>query len=194
LELLAAGTGPFRQLLEELQVWSPEAIPRGTRVLDYLRELTAAPRTLVIHGNYLAADEIEFLAARADRLAVVYCPRTHAWFGHPSYPLARMLAAGVRIALGTDSRASNPDLSLLEELRFVARHYPQIDPAAVLELGTLAGARALGIDQEAGTLAAGKLANLTVVPLPEGEAGDPHELLFDSNLPACQTWFRGRAV
>ena len=44
-ELLAAGTGPFRDLLVELGVWSPDAIPRGTRVLDYLRQLTAAPRT-----------------------------------------------------------------------------------------------------------------------------------------------------
>ena len=194
LELLAAGTGSFRELLDELQVWSPGAIPRDMRVLDYLRELTAAPRALVIHGNYLAPDEIDFLAAHYDRLSVVYCPRTHAWFGHERYPLAQMLSAGVRVALGTDSRASNPDLSLLEELRFVARHHPQVEPAAVLGLGTLAGARALGVDRDVGTLAAGKLANLTVVPLPEREAGDPHELLFDSSLPACQTWFRGRQL
>jgi cytosine/adenosine deaminase-related metal-dependent hydrolase len=163
-------------------------------VLDYLRELTAAPRALAIHGNYLAADEIEFLAAHADRLAVVYCPRTHAWFGHTPYPLAHMLSAGVRVALGTDSRASNPDLSLLEEMRFVARHHPQLDPARVLELGTLAGALALGRDGDIGTLEPGKLANLAMVPLPEYEAVDPHELLFDSALAVCQTWYRGRPV
>ncbi len=145
----------------------------------------------MIHGNYLAPDEIEFLAGHADRLAVVYCPRTHERFGHPRYPLARMLATGVRVALGTDSRASNPDLSLLEELRHVARHHPEIEPSAVLELGTICGARALGQHREIGTLIGGKLANLTVVPLPDRKGHDPYELLFDSTLAASQTWYRG---
>ena len=49
-------------------------------------------------------------------MAVVHCPRTHAYFGHRPYPLAKMLAAGVNVALGTDSCASNPDLSLLGEM------------------------------------------------------------------------------
>ena len=194
LELLAAGTGPFRELLDELGVWSPEAIPRGTRVFDYLEQLIAAPRALAVHGNYLAADEVEFLAAHADRLSVVYCPRTHARFAHGRYPLAELLAAGVRVALGTDSRASNPDLSLLAEMRFVVRHYPEVSPAKVLELGTLSGAQALGVDAQTGTLEAGKLANLAIIPLADRVARDPHELLFDSELPACDVWYRGRAA
>jgi aminodeoxyfutalosine deaminase len=194
LELLAAGSGPFRTLLDDLQAWSPQAIPPGSRPLDYLRQLIAAPRSLVIHGNYLTADELEFLAAHGDRLAVVYCPRTHAFFGHPRYPLAEMLAADVQVAIGTDSRASNPDLSLLDELRFIARHYPELAPQTVLELGTLAGARALGLAAETGSLVPGKLANLAVAPLPDRDSSDPYELLFDSSLPASQTWHRGKQI
>ena len=72
-------------------------------------------------------------------MAVVYCPRTHAWFAHPRYPLEKMLAAWGDLALGTDSRASSPDLSLLAEMRHVAREFPAISRAAILGLGTRGG-------------------------------------------------------
>ena len=59
-----------------------------------------APRALVIHGNYLVRDEHEFLAAHADRMTLVYCPRTHAYFAHPPYPLAELVALGVQRRAG----------------------------------------------------------------------------------------------
>ncbi len=158
------------------------------------RGAVRAPRALVVHGNYLATDEQQFLAERAETMSVVYCPRTHDYFGHASYPLAEMLARGVRVALGTDSRASNPDLSLLGELRFIAGRHGNVSPATILELGALAGARALGHDRETGSLEVGKRADLCVIPLAHGEASDPHALLFDSDLPAMETWISGRRV
>jgi len=63
-----------------------------------------------------------------------------------------------------------------------------------LNLGTLAGARALGRDAEIGTLEAGKLANLTTVSLSAPAATDPHELLFDADLPVVATYYRGVPV
>ncbi len=155
LELLATGQGGFRKLFEELGFWVEGAIPRGATPLDYLRQLSEAPRTLVIHGNYLDAEEIDFLSARAERMSVVYCPRTHAYFGHAEHPWRRLMAAGVNVAVGTDSRASNPDLSVLEELRFFARAPSSIHTAELLHMGTLAGAKALGMDHEVGSFARG---------------------------------------
>ena len=124
-------------------------------------------------------------------MAVVYCPRTHAWFGHPPYPLEKMLAAGASVAVGTDSRASSPDLSLLAELRHVARSRPAIPPQVVLQLGTSRAAAALDCDRESGNLAPGKWANLAVVALPDRDAADPYELLFDSDGPVVRTYYRG---
>jgi len=193
MELLGRGTGPFRELLQRLGAWDPEAFPGGRRPLDYLRELAGARRALVIHGNYLDDEEIAFLAERADRMAVVFCPRTHAHFGHAEYPLAKLLAAGATVALGTDSRASSPDLSVLAEMRFVARCYASIPPDVVLRFGTLFGARALGRDHVLGRLAPGQRADLAAVALPDRDAPDPHELLFDSDLPVVATWQRGRS-
>ncbi|HEY1785528.1 MAG TPA: amidohydrolase family protein, partial [Pirellulales bacterium] len=193
LELLAGGTGPFAELLKERGVWQPELFGRR-RVVEILQTLAAAPRALVIHGNYLTPDEAALLAAERSRMAVVYCPRTHAYFGHEPYPLARFLSAGVQMALGTDSRASNPDLSLLAEMRFAASRHADVPPEKILELGTLAGARALGLDRECGSLAPGKLANLTVVPICTAGANEPYEWLLDSTSPAVGTWLRGQPV
>ena len=193
IEFLQTGEGPFRELLVDRGKWLPGSIRPGTRPLDYLRLLAAAPRALVIHGNYLDDEEIALVAAHAARMSVVYCPRTHAYFGHARHPLARLLQAGVNVCLGTDSRGSNPDLSLLEELRFVARHFPEISPARVLELGTCNGAQALGCD-EVGAIAAGKHANLMAVALPDRDESDPCMLLLDSNQPAIATWVRGKRV
>jgi aminodeoxyfutalosine deaminase len=194
IELLRSGSGPFRELLERLQSWDPRADARYPRVLDYLEQLARAPRALVVHGNYLDRVELDFLADRAKTMAVVYCPRTHHFFGHSPYPLARMLAMNISLALGTDSRASNPDLSLFEEMRFVAGHHREVKPSKILELGTLAGARALGLDARMGTLEPGKLANLTVIQLDDRPETDPHELLFAPSARVVQTWMRGEIV
>ena len=194
LELLRSGSGPFRDLLDKLGTCDPGLFTPGTRPLDYLRKLAPAHRTLVIHGNYLDDEEIGLLGGRADRMSVVYCPRTHAHFAHPPYPLARMLSAGVNVALGTDSRASSPDLSVLAEMRFVAAKHPSVDRHAVLELATIRAARALGREHEVGSLQPGKFADLAIVPLPDRQATDPHDLLFDSQEPVVATWRKGKRV
>jgi cytosine/adenosine deaminase-related metal-dependent hydrolase len=183
LELLHSGSGPFLSLLTDLGAWDADAIPRGTRPIDYLQTLAASgARSLVIHGNYLQADEQALLGQHADRLSVVYCPRTHAFFGHERHPLPALLKAGARVALGTDSRASNPDLSILAEMRHVARTFPDVSPATILAMGTLHGAQALGCDATHGSLQPGKTADFITVALPPAD-GDPYELLFNSSLP-----------
>jgi cytosine/adenosine deaminase-related metal-dependent hydrolase len=189
LELLRSASGPFAELLKELGVWTPDAFEPGRRPLDYLRLLSRAPRALVVHGNYLDDEELCYLAEHRARMALVYCPRTHAYFGHAPYPLAKALELGARVALGTDSRASNPDLDLLAEMRLVAQTHPDIPLPDVLRLGTQAGAEALGREL-IGTLREGNLANLVAVELPARD-DDPHELLLRAAGRARQTWYRG---
>ena len=194
LELLQTGGGPFRQMLAELGAWDADPAARLPSAMDYLQSLAAAPRALVIHGNYLDSAEIEFLAQRAATMSLVFCPRTHHFFQHEPYPLAQLLETGVAVAVGTDSRASNPDLSLFDELRFVAEHHFNVDPADVLALGTQAGARALGLADRVGTLEAGKQADLAVIDLAGGAAGDPHACLFGPAARVRQTWIAGQWV
>jgi cytosine/adenosine deaminase-related metal-dependent hydrolase len=188
LELLAAGTGLLRELLEDRSMWDGEAIPVGSRPLDYLRLLAEAPRAVVIHGNYLAADEIALLGERRDAMSLVYCPRTHAYFGHPTYPLEAMLAAGVRVALGTDSRASNPDLGLLAEMRFAAARHPGVSPTIWVRMATTDAAAALGLGDEVGALAPGQRADMVALPW---WGGDPLESVVRGEAIPVDVWLAG---
>jgi aminodeoxyfutalosine deaminase len=194
IELLRSGSGPFYDFLSSLAATMPGAIPRGLRPLDYLERLAAADRALVIHGNYLDSEEIAYAAERAERMSVVFCPRTHAYFGHGRYPLEEMQQQGVRVALGTDSRASSPDLDLFAEMRFVAEHFPGVSPASVLAMGTAAGAAALGLEKECGTLAPGRRADFAIVRLRRLAADDPHELLCDDGVRLAATYVRGKRL
>jgi cytosine/adenosine deaminase-related metal-dependent hydrolase len=192
LELLSAGMGPFQQLLSDRSMWDGDAIPRGSRPLDYLKVLADAPRALVIHGNYLSDEEIGFLAEHRDRMSVVHCPRTHAYFAHERNPLEKMLTAGVRVALGTDSRASNPDLSLLGEMRYLAKAFPGLPAERIIKMATMASAEALGLGEETGSLTPGRLADMVAIPY--RDAADPLETVLHSQAEPSQLIVRGKLM
>ena len=82
---------------------------------------------------------------------------------HPNYRLSERLASGVRVVLGTDSRASTPDLDLLAEIRTAAQEHPGVSPGQLLMMATSDAAEALGLAGEVGRISAGRRANLVVV-------------------------------
>ncbi|MGC4002657.1 MAG: amidohydrolase family protein [Pirellulales bacterium] len=171
LELLATGSGPLRTMLENAGVWREDFWRGPADCVMLLQRLATAPRTLVIHGNYFGAAERTVLAAHADRMSLVFCPRTHRHFGLEPYPLAENLAAGVAMAFGTDSRASNPDLNLWRELQEVAAQHT-VAPQTIVEIGTRGGAVALGLADRYGVLAAGRRAQICVVGRVAGSTND----------------------
>jgi len=190
LELLTLGSGPFRDLLEDVGAWDASEGARLNCILDYLTELARAQRTLVIHGNYLDDEEIEFLAEHAGTMSVVYCPRTHAFFDHEPYPLRQMLDAGVAMALGTDSRASNPDLSMLAEMQCIAERHADVSPEEILRMGTLGGAAALGLESECGSIEVGKRADFVAVSVDPG-LDDSLDGLVRGASKVVGTWIGG---
>ena len=104
------------------------------------------------------------------------------------------MARGARVAVGTDGRASNPDLSLWRELCFLRKHHPQVDARKLLELGTIDGARALGLDGETGSLTIGKRADLTVVSLDTQTGSDPYAVLIENTNRVIGTMCAGRWI
>jgi cytosine/adenosine deaminase-related metal-dependent hydrolase len=186
LELLHHRRGPFVDFLSELGVWDPERLVQGPEAVLALN--ADVPHLLLAHGNYLP------VAALPRGGTVVYCPRTHAAFGHRPHPFRELLAAGFRVALGTDSLASNPDLDVLAEARFVHRVHPDVPGAVLLRMATLAGAAALGWENETGSLEPGKSADLVVLPLPNDEDPDPARLVLGSLERVRAVLWRGRWV
>jgi cytosine/adenosine deaminase-related metal-dependent hydrolase len=184
LELLQSRSGPFVEFLNDLGVWDPLGLVSGPE--QVLQTCAGNSHALFVHGNYL-----EPTAAVPLRSTLVYCPRTHAAFGHAPHPFRAFLDRGVRVALGTDSLASNPDLDVLAEARFLHARYPDVPGATLLRMATLSGAEALGWAAETGSLTPGKSADLVVVPLPNEEPADPHELVLTAAQPVTAVLWRG---
>lgn len=193
-DLLERKEGAFVDLLSELGLWDPGILKDGMWMIDYLAPLAELPSALAVHGNYFGPTECEFLRG-APSISVVYCPRTHRYFGHPEHPWLTMIEQGINVALGTDSRASNPDLSLWKELQFLHEICPRVATELILECGTLAGARALGFAEEAGSLEVGKAADLAMIQLPdEAHGGAGSDLLLDSRSYVARVMLNGRWI
>ncbi len=190
IEFMASGGGPLRCLLERRGVWSAGLWPGPSGPSDYLRLLESAHRLLIVHGGYLDVDSLDVLALWRGRAAVVFCPRTHRWFRRHRYPLAEMLDRGVAVAVGTDSRASSPDLNLWAELQAIAADYPETPLPLVLALGTTMGAEALGRTPPRGRLAVGAPAMLSIIGLAPGK-GEPFTRLFDRHSRPIGRWLPG---
>ena len=184
IELIDAHTGPFAEFLKTVGAWEPSGISQLQPILTRSR---LVGHYLFAHCNYLPLDHCKYIAGLH---SIVYCPRTHAAFGHPPHPFRDFLARGVRVCLGTDSLASNPELDLLAEARFVHAKYPDFPGEQLLKMVTLSGAEALGWADECGSLEAGKSADVVAVPLADVE-GDPHELLFADTPGERRTMWRG---
>jgi 5-methylthioadenosine/S-adenosylhomocysteine deaminase len=169
LEYVLTGKGPWESLAEYL------VPPLGRPAVPALAESGAlGPGTVAAHCVQLEADEIELLASLD--VAVAHCPRSNALLGCGVAPLAALRAAGVRVAIATDSPASTPSFDMFDELRatVMAARARELRPDALLtadalELATLGGARVLGLDEELGSLVPGKRADVTVLSL----AGSP---------------------
>lgn len=162
LELLSRQSGGLVDLLQSLRLWQPELFADYRRPLDYLRLLGRCRRALVVHGNYLSEDELDYLTGQP-QMSVVYCPRTHAAFGHAPHPWRALQDRGVRVVIGTDSRASNPDLSLVNELRWLQTRFPDVAPQTLLRMATSDAAEATGLSGEFGALTAGLQAAFTLL-------------------------------
>jgi aminodeoxyfutalosine deaminase len=175
IEFLRDGEGPWRSLLEDLGVWDPSWVPPACGPVQYLERLEFLnDRTLVVHGVHLAVEELRRLHRVGATL--VTCPRGNRLTGAGQPPVADFYREGLRVALGTDSLASVPDLNLFNELAELRRIAPEIPAAVLLESATITGARALGFERELGTLEPGKRARLLSVAVPS-ELDDPLEYL-----------------
>ena len=159
----------------------------GTRLLA--REGLLGPNVLAAHCVVVESDEIALLAEHD--VAVAHCPRSNAYVGCGIAPLRELRATGLRLGVGTDGVSSTPSHDFFDELRAVVmmarareRRPDAMTATEALELGTLGGARALGLDREVGSLVAGKRADLAVVSL----AGSPYAPVED---PAAAVVFGG---
>jgi cytosine/adenosine deaminase-related metal-dependent hydrolase len=165
-DFLAHGGGPMAARLYPAAGWP--LTPRKRAGAGNLPARLPAG-SLLVHGVHASAAEIEAVAGAG--LRVVLCPRSNARFGTQRAPVAAYRRAGVPLALGTDSLASSPSLSVWEELAFAREWFAgALDPLGWLAIATAGGAAALGLGDRLGGLQPGREASFQVVAVPPGAA------------------------
>ena len=176
---LADGSGPFRDLLESFGLWDGTFSAGARHPIDWmaerLRAASAGPaerqtRVLCAHLNDVDDQSLALLATLP--IDVAYCPRASEFFGHAGHRYRAMRAAGVNVCLGTDSALNldTPDrISTVDDLRLLMRR-DQLPLSDALEMATVAGARALGLDPSRWDFSLSPVAGVIAVALGEHRA------------------------
>jgi 5-methylthioadenosine/S-adenosylhomocysteine deaminase len=177
----------------------------GERPIDTLQRVgLLGPRTQCVHMTDLGQQDLASLVAASAH--VVHCPQSNMKLASGTCRTADLLAAGVNVALGTDGAASNNNLNLFDEMHSAALlaklhgEDPRALPATdVLQMATLGGARALGLDADIGSLEAGKAADMIAVDL-SGPHTQPVYNAISQLVYACNgsevphSWVAGQAL
>ena len=164
-DIVTRGEGDFAER------WRRRGIavsPRARSPIALLEERGALERgPLLIHCVRADEDDIAIMARR--KCSVAHCPASNAKFGHGIAPLLPLIAAGIKVGIGSDSVASNNRMDILDEARLsvlihraATRRHDAFGAHEALQLATIGGARALGLDARVGSLDVGKDADLAV--------------------------------
>lgn len=149
--------------------------PSGLRPVTYLEKLGGLfPENLLVHGVHLDDKDIALLAR--NQMSLALCPRSNERLKVGKAPAGRLHKAGVNLALGTDSLASNDSLSIWDEMHFAAHWFVgELDAPTIFSMATQQGADALGVGEIYGSLGAGKRSSFQIVSAPAGGAAEVYE-------------------
>ena len=129
------------------------------------RAIEANHPYLLVHLNDVGSNDFDLLKKLASSFSVVHCPRSHEYFQHSPFQFQKLDGAGLNICLGTDSLASNDDLSLFAEMRAFQKKFSDVPPAQILEMTTVNPARGLGQETVLGKIRDGFVADLIALPI-----------------------------
>jgi len=197
---------PIHMHLHEIQHEVEQATKQlGKRPLQRLIDLgLISPAFIGVHMTQLSDNEILGYAELGAH--IVHCPESNLKLASGFCPVAKCLAAGINVALGTDGAASNNDLDMVGEIRTaallgkaVAEDASAIPAATALRMATLNGAKALGLDKETGSLEKGKSADLIAINLNELETQPLYnplsQIVYSSNRhQVTDVWVAGKQL
>lgn len=188
---------------DEIEIVERERGMRNVLYLDHIG--MAAPNLILTHCIWLNDEEINVLQKRDVKLA--HCPTCNIKLSSGIAPIPEMLKRGITVSLGADGAPCNNNLDVFQEMKMAALiqkplHGPTVMPAKeVFKLATLGGARAMGLENDIGSIEVGKKADLVLVSLDEphvnpAEKVDPYSLLVYSvrSSDVCLTMVDGKIL
>lgn len=192
-------------LHETAQEVSDSLEQQGKRPLQRLADLgLLSPLTQCVHMTQV--DDTDLALLRDSGAHVIHCPESNLKFANGFCPTQRLLDEGINVALGTAGAASNNDLDLLSELKTaslvakaVSGRADALDAHSALRMATLNGARALGLEEQIGSLEVGKAADITAIELsdlPSQPVYNPvSQLVYtNSGQRVSHVWVAGKAL
>jgi cytosine/adenosine deaminase-related metal-dependent hydrolase len=185
-DMISQGRGELPEFLKKRGFWDNSFKPVGidnSGSVQYLHQLGILDtRTLCVHCVHVRDEEIELL--QQSRASVCLCPGSNRYLDVGRPPLDQYLNNNILPALGTDSLASNPEISIWREMRLLAEDHPAVKPETIVAMATLGGAEALGISDRYGTLESGKQGVLLAVGTEQDVRDENRVVDF---LVNCQT-------
>jgi len=164
MKLIRTGRSSIRDFLVGRNFWDPEWKVPGVSPVEYLSRLgILSKQTLAIHCTQVSSRDIEIL--RRKKVTVIVCPRSNRRLKTGKAPIRKLLDAGINVALGTDSLASNSNLSIFSEMKFIRNEFPDVKPHELLRIATMNGATALGLERSYGSIEKGKSAELIALDM-----------------------------
>lgn len=194
-EMLSCGSGELysffkgRRFIDDS--YKPPAGIDNQGSVQYLHDLGVLDeQTICVHSIHVTSGEIQILAETGTKICL--CPGSNRYLHVGKAPVGLFLENGILPALGTDSMASNPEISLWREMKILQEDHPEINPADIFAMATLGSAAALGIDDIFGSLTPGRTGRFLSISFDENITDET--MLFKllvQNTRIQPTWVNG---
>ena len=180
ISMFRDGNGPLYEFLKEIGRDMSDC-GNETPLKRFVGRLGDAslPNWILAHVNELVQSDFDLLKGSATKFQIVHCPRSHDYFGHSPFQLHKLRELGFNICLGTDSLASNDDLSLFAEIRAFQKKFPNVRPEDILKMVTVNSAHSMNQENSLGKVRSGFVADLIAVPCERSTSGFEEILGFD---------------
>ena len=172
-EFFISGKGGLEAMYSGMKINNNHFKPPGIRSLPYyLNKLKGAAKIMLVHNTYTNANDINSALNFTDHLFFCLCPNANQYIEGRLPDIPQFLRSKATLVLGTDSMASNHQLSILEEMKTIKEHYPFISTKEMLVWATSNGAKVLNFDNELGDFQKGKKPGVVLIKnLVGGEIG-----------------------
>ncbi|AEW01974.1 hypothetical protein A4D02_08180 [Niastella koreensis] len=166
-EFIEKGTGDFHRLYQALNIDISFYKPAAAKsLMATLSHFLPNQSLILVHNTNTNKEDLEFIANSQLPIANLFfclCPNANEYIGNPLPNIDLLREYRASIAVGTDSLASNHQLSILAELQTIQQHYPHLEKSELLQWATLNGAKALELDDVIGSFEAGKTPGVLVI-------------------------------
>lgn len=155
--LFQNGSGDFIRMYEMMKLDTSFFTPPGKSSLQsYFDKMRSAGQVMLVHNTFTTEEDIQFVNRQSSIVNWCVCINANQYIEQALPPVELLRKNNSSIVVGTDSLASNWSLSILDELKTIAKHFPSVPLEEMLQWATLNGAKALQMDQQLGSFEKGK--------------------------------------